>query len=193
MQSLLAMPYSVLMPIFADRILNGGPGGLGMLMGASGLGALGGALALAARRGVAGLARAVAASAAGFGALLVAFAWSGSFVVSLVLMLPVGFCMIVAMAASNTLIQSMVAEEFRGRVMSVYSMMFMGMAPLGALAAGTLAGLIGAPATVAAGGTASVLGALAFASRLPALTPQAAGLLRARAGRAGGEDGVNSW
>lgn len=190
MQSLLGMPYSVLMPIFADRILHGGPSSLGLLMGASGLGALAGALVLAARTGIAGLARAIAMAAAGFGALLVVFALSESFMVSLIVMLPTGFFMIVAMAASNTLIQSMVAEEFRGRVMSVYSMMFMGMAPLGALAAGTLAGLIGAPATVAAGGVASVLGAAVFAWRLPSLSAQASALLQARAG---GQAAPQSW
>ena len=150
--SFAGMPYAVLMPVFADEILHAGARGLGLLMGASGLGALGGALSLASRRGVQGLGRWVATSAAGFGLALMLFSFSRVFWLSVVLLIPVGASMMVQMASSNTLIQAMVPDSLRGRVMSVYSMMFMGMAPFGALFAGNLAEHIGAPRTVAVGG-----------------------------------------
>lgn len=165
--SLTGMPYAVLMPIFADQILGGGAGGLGLLMGASGLGALLGALALAARRSVRGLGRWIAVASASFGASIILFSLSRSFWLSAALLVPAGFSMMVQMASSNTLIQSMVPDELRGRVMAVYSMMFMGMAPVGALLAGTLAGRLGAPLTVALGGAACVAGAGLFRLRLP--------------------------
>ncbi|MFZ0760607.1 MAG: MFS transporter, partial [Candidatus Sulfotelmatobacter sp.] len=126
--SLVGMPYVVLMPIFADQILHGGAQGLGILMGATGVGALLGALTLAFREGVKGLGRWVAWCCAGFGASLVIFALSRTFWVSVILLLPVGYTMMLQMACSNTLIQVMVPDELRGRVMAVYSMMFMGMA-----------------------------------------------------------------
>ena len=178
--SLLGMPYAVLMPIFADGILHGGPRGLGLLMGASGVGALMGALGLAARADLRGLGRWVAASTAGFGLCLVLFAVSRAFWSSAALLVPVGFFMMVQMAGSNTLVQSMVPDALRGRVMSVYSMMFMGMAPFGALLAGALATRIGAPATVAAGGALCMVGAALFASRLPTLRPAFRELIAAR-------------
>jgi len=171
--SLMGMPYAVLMPIFADRILHGGARGLGLLMGAAGLGALAGAVTLAMKSGIRGLGRWVALAAAGFGASLVLFSLSRSFWLSAALLLPVGFCMIIEMASSNTLIQSLVSDELRGRVMAVYSMMFMGMAPFGALLAGTLASRLGAPTTVALGGLACILGAAVFAVHLPALRQEA--------------------
>src|SRR5438874_9102827 len=118
--SLAGMPYAVLMPIFADEILHAGARGLGLLMGASGLGALLGALTLAARREVRGLGRWVAWAAAAFGVSLIAFAISRHFWLSAALLVPVGFALIVQTAASNTLIQAMVPDELRGRVMSVY-------------------------------------------------------------------------
>ena len=167
--SLAGMPYAVLMPIFADQVLHTGAWGLGVLMGASGFGALLGALVLAARREVRGLGRWIAWAAAGFGASLIAFSASRSFWLSTALLVPAGFAMIVQTAASNTLIQAMVPDELRGRVMASYSMMFMGMAPFGALLAGLLAGRLGAPAAVAAGGAACIAGAVAFGSRLPSL------------------------
>jgi MFS family permease len=167
--SLMGMPYSTLMPIFADRILQGGARGLGLLMGASGVGALIGALSLASRGGVRGLGRWVAWAAAGFGASLIAFAFSRMFWLSAALLVPVGFSMMVEMSASNTLIQAMVPDRLRGRVMAVYSMMFMGMAPFGSLLAGTLAQRLGAPATVAAGGAACIAGAAVFGLYLPSL------------------------
>src|SRR6185437_11854811 len=138
--SLTGMPYAVLMPVFADQILHRGSSGLGILMGASGFGAFLGAFSLAVRRGWRGLGTWVAYSSAGFGIALIAFALSRWFLLSIVLLIPVGFSMMVEMASSNTLLQMMVPDELRGRVMAVYSMMFMGMAPIGALLAGSFAG-----------------------------------------------------
>jgi MFS family permease len=165
--SLVAMPYTVLMPLFADRILHGGARTLGILMGATGVGALLGALTLASRRGVSGLGRWVALSCAGFGISLVLFSFSRVFWLSAALLLPVGFCMMLQMSSSNTLIQAMVPDHLRGRVMAVYSMMFMGMAPLGALLGGALADRLGAPVTVATGAVAAIGGAAFFGLHLP--------------------------
>ena len=165
--SLLGMPYGVLMPIFADQILHGGPKALGILMGTSGLGALVGALSLALRRSPKGLGTLIAACAAGFGAALMVFSLSRSFPLSVLLLLPVGFTLMVQMASTNTLIQMMIPDALRGRVMSVYSMMFMGMAPLGALMGGTLAHRLGAPLAVALGGCGCLAAGLVFAFRLP--------------------------
>jgi MFS family permease len=184
--SLVGMPYVVLMPIFADQILHGGARGLGILMGATGVGALLGALTLAFREGVKGLGRWVAWCCAGFGASLIIFALSRTFWVSVILLLPVGYCMMLQMACSNTLIQVMVPDALRGRVMAVYSMMFMGMAPIGALFGGALAERLGAPRTVAIGGLASVLGACWFGLHLPKIRVEARRLIVAQA-VAGGE------
>jgi MFS family permease len=170
--SLTGMPYSVLMPIFADQILLGGPKGLGLLMGASGLGALLGALTLAARSGVFGLGRWVALSSVGFGVSLILFSASRHFWLSMLLLIPAGFCVMVEMASSNTLIQAMSPDQLRGRVMAVYSMMFMGMAPFGALFAGAVAEHLGAPLTVAIGGLVCIVGGIIFALRLPVLRPE---------------------
>jgi MFS family permease len=167
--SLAGMPYAVLMPIFADEILHAGASGLGLLMGASGLGALLGALTLAARRQVRGLGRWVAYAAAAFGLSLIAFALSRHFWLSAALLVPAGFAMIVQTAASNSLIQAMVPDELRGRVMAVYSMMFMGMAPFGALLSGLLAARLGAPGAVAIGGGACIAGSIVFGLNLPGL------------------------
>ena len=175
------MPYAVLMPIFADQILNGGPRGLGLLMGASGVGAL----TLAARTGVRGLGRWVATSSAGFGISLILFSLSRSFWLSVVLLIPVGYCMMVQMASSNTLIQSMVPNRLRGRVMALYSMMFVGMAPFGALLAGILANLMGAPSTVAMGGIVCIAGAFVFRSHLPKIRAEGRQLILAQMMAAG--------
>jgi MFS family permease len=165
--SLLGMPYAVLMPIFADQILHGGAKALGILMGSSGIGALAGALSLALKRSPKGLGPWIAGCAMGFGVALIAFSLSRSFPLSVLLMLPVGYTLMVQMAATNTLIQMMIPDALRGRVMSVYSMMFMGMAPIGALIGGTLAYHLGAPLTVALGGGGCLAAGLAFALRLP--------------------------
>jgi MFS family permease len=178
--SLAGMPYAVLMPIFADQVLHGGPRGLGLLMGATGVGALAGALSLAMRSGVSGLGRWVATSAGSFGVWLVLFSLSRAFWLSALLLIPVGFSMMVEMASSNTLIQSMVPNALRGRVMAVYSIMFMGMAPFGALIAGSVAERIGAPTTVAIGGSICVVAAAVFTARLPALRGEARRLIVAQ-------------
>jgi MFS family permease len=177
--SLTGMPFAVLMPIFADQILHGGARGLGILMGASGVGALAGALLLASRETVSGLGRWVAISAGAFGVSLIALAVSRSFWVSCALLLPVGFSMMVEMGSSNTLIQSMSPDRLRGRVMSVYSMMFMGMAPLGAVVSGVTAARWGAPATVAGAGIVCMAAAAVFGWRLPNLRTAARRLIDA--------------
>ena len=184
--SLTGMPYMVLMPIFADRILHSGARGLGLLMGASGVGALIGTLALAARHGVSGLGRWVMFAAMGFGTSLVLFSMSHSFWLSMLLVMPAGFSMILQMASSNTLIQTMVPDELRGRVMAVYSMMFMGMAPFGALLAGAIAQHVGAPLTVRLGGIISLAGGAVFALTWPGLRGEARQLILAQS-MAGGE------
>ncbi len=178
--SFAGMPYSVLMPVFAESILHSGPTGLGLLMGASGLGALGGALALVSRRGVRGLGRWVATAAAAFGIALMCFSLSRSLWLSALLLVPVGASMIVQMASSNTLIQAMVPDALRGRVMAVYSMMFMGMAPFGSLFAGWVAERIGAPATVAGGGLVCLVAAGIFSLRLPFIRSEARQLIVAQ-------------
>jgi len=184
--SLVAMPYTVLMPVFADRVLHGGARGLGILMGATGVGALFGALTLAAKTGVKGLGRWVAFSCAGLGISLVCFSFSRSLWLSVALLLPAGYSMMLQMACSNTLIQTMVPDELRGRVMSVYSMMFMGMAPFGAFFGGALAHRLGAPFTVAVGGVACFMGAVWFWRVLPELRIEARRLIIAQ-GMSGGE------
>jgi MFS family permease len=186
--SLVAMPYTVLMPIFADRILHGGARGLGILMAATGVGALLGALTLATRTGFQGLSRWVAVSCGGFGLTLLAFASSRSFWLSTWILVPVGFCMMLQMSSSNTLIQAMVPDHLRGRVMSVYSMMFMGVAPFGALLGGALADRLGAPTMVAMGGIAALGGALIFYLRLPGMRGEARRLILAQQ-MVGGEPG----
>jgi MFS family permease len=184
--SLVAVPYTVLMPIFADRILHGGARGLGLLMGATGIGALLGALTLATRHGVQGLGRWVGFSAMSFGVSLILFSFSKWFLVSMFLLIPVGYSMMLQMSSSNTLIQAMVPDELRGRAMAVYTMMFMGMAPMGSLFAGTLADSIGAPWTVALGGAGAVVGSIIFLRKLPKLRFEARKLI-VQQGIGGGE------
>lgn len=184
--SLVGMPYSVLMPVFATKILHGNASTLGVLMGATGVGALIGALLLASRTELRGLGRFVFISCAGFGGSLIVFSFSQWYALSVALLVPVGFCMMVQMASSNTLIQAMVPDALRGRTMAVYSMMFMGMAPLGALLAGGAADRIGAPWTVALGGAVAIAGAVAFARHLPKIRVEARQLILAQ-GMAAGE------
>jgi MFS family permease len=170
--SLMGMPYVVLMPIFAAQVLHGGPHTLGMLMGASGVGALVSALSLAVRKTVLGLGRMIPIAAASFGTGLVLFGLSQSLWFSMLLMLVTGFGMMQGMAASNTIIQTIVPEDRRGRVMSYYTMAFVGMAPFGSLLAGGLAHKLGAPHTVMITGTVVILGAIWFATRLPKIRKQ---------------------
>ncbi len=167
--SLVGMPYTVLMPVFATTVLHGGPNTLGLLMGASGVGALASAVWLATRKTVLGLARIIPIMSAMFGGGLILFSLSHWLALSLFLMLFTGFGMMQQMAASNTILQTIVEEDVRGRVMSYYSMAFAGTAPFGSLAAGIIADRIGAPATLMIGGAACVLGAIWFVSNLKEL------------------------
>jgi len=167
--SLAAMPYTVLMPIFAGRILHGGARQLGMLMGATGIGALLGALTLASKADVKGLGKWVWIAATGFGTSLILFTLSRHLWLSMALLVPTGFGMMVQMGATNTLLQVMVPDRLRGRVMSLYSMMFIGMGPIGALIGGAIAARIGAPWTVAVGGVSCLAGGAIFARRLPGM------------------------
>jgi len=183
--SFVGMPYAVLMPVFADQILHGGARGLGILMGATGVGALLGAASLAARVGVKGLGKLIAICSGGFGVSLIFFSFSKIFWLSTILLVPVGLTMMVQMASSNTLIQSMTPDRLRGRVMAVYSMMFMGLAPFGAFTAGALAHHIGAPWTVALGGVACIAGSLVFGTHLPRVRKEARELILAQSMTAG--------
>jgi MFS family permease len=167
--SLVGMPYTVLMPIFAGAILHGGPHALGFLMAAAGLGALTGAVALAMRPGVLGLGRVIAWSAGLFGAGLIGLGLSRTLWLSLAAVAAAGFGMMRHMASSNTILQTIVAEDKRGRVMAYYSMAFVGVAPFGSLAAGAIAAKVGAPWTILGGGTLCLGGAAWFAWRLPSL------------------------
>ncbi len=167
--SLMGMPYTVLMPIVVTNVLHGGPHTLGFLMAASGFGALLGAIYLASRRTVLGLGRLIPLSAATFGIGLVAFSFSRTFWLSLALMPPVGMAMMVQMASSNTILQTIVDEDKRGRVMSFYAMAFFGSVPLGSLLAGSLASRAGAPITILIGGAVCIVGAGLFLRGLPEL------------------------
>jgi MFS family permease len=156
--SLVGMPYQVLMPIFAKEILGGGPHTLGFLMGAAGLGALCGALFLASRKSGYAVSRIIPGCAILFGSGLIALSFSRMLWLSLVLLLFTGCGMMVQMASSNTMLQILVDDDKRGRVMAFYVMAFMGMAPFGSLLAGSLAGLIGAPHTLLMGGILCIVG-----------------------------------
>lgn len=164
--SVIGMSYVVLMPVFAEEVLHSGPRGLGALMSATGCGSLVGALVLASRQESRGIGRFAYFGVLGFGAALILFALSSSFWLSVALLVPVGFCMIVSMAAANTMLQTICPDELRGRVMALYSMMFMGMAPFGALYAGGMAHVFGAPVTVAVGGVAVIVVLGLFGRRL---------------------------
>jgi len=183
--SFAGMPYTVLMPVFAEDVLHAGARGLGILMGASGIGALIGSVMLAMRSTVRGLGRWVATASMAFGLSAIAFSFSRNLALSCVLLVAVGVGMMVQTASSNTLIQSMVPDALRGRVMAVYAMMFVGLGPLGALVAGSMAEHAGAPITVACGGALTILGAAAFAMRLPALRGEARQLIIAQQPGAG--------
>jgi MFS family permease len=167
--SLVGIPYAVLLPVFATEVLKGGAAVFGFLSAAAGVGALAGALFLASRKSVLGLGRWVAAGPGVFGLALIAFSFSRSLPLSLLLMLVAGFALMMHMASSNTILQTIVDEDKRGRVMSLYIMAFMGMSPLGSLLAGGVADLAGAPMAVALGGACCVGASAVFALRLPRL------------------------
>ena len=164
--SLMGWPFMVLMPIFAVQVLHGGPHTLGFLMGAVGVGSLISALALVVRRSVRGLTKMIPIAAAAFGIGLICFGLSRVLWLSMLLMLLTGFGMMQGLTASNTIVQTLVDERLRGRVMSYYTMAFVGMAPFGSLLAGALAYAIGAPRSVIVSGIACILGSLLFWSRL---------------------------
>jgi MFS family permease len=167
--NLMGMPYIVLMPVFAKEIFHGGPYTFGFLMGASGVGALMGALYLASRRNVLGLEKIISLSAGIFGFGLITFSLSRLFLLSLVLMIITGLGMILQTSSSNTILQTIVDDDKRGRVMSFFTMALTGTAPFGSLLAGGLASFLGSPNTLIIGGILCVLGALIFASKLTEL------------------------
>jgi MFS family permease len=167
--SLVGMPYTVLMPIIASETLHGGPHTLGFLMAATGLGALAGALRLAARRSVVGLGRELTVMATVFGVTLTLFAASRTEWLSMPILVAVGFAMMLQTAATNTIVQTIVEERMRGRVMAFYTMAVMGTAPFGALLAGGLAAHIGAPWTIAISGVVVTCAGVYFYSKLPML------------------------
>lgn len=160
--SCMGMPYLALAPIFAEDILQGGASTLGVLMSAAGVGALIAGAYLSLRRNTVGLGRLIGIAPALMGLGLIGFSQSRVLWVSTLTMVLVGFSFLLQFASSNTIIQTLVDDDKRGRVMSLYIMSFMGMVPVGNLAAGTLASWIGAPATVAIGGGFCIVGALWF-------------------------------
>jgi MFS family permease len=164
--SLMGMPFMVLMPIFASQVLHGGAHTLGYLMGASGVGALISAISLALRKSVRGLTTMIQIAAVMFGSGLILFGLSHYLVLSLLLMIVVGFGMMQGLAASNTVIQTLVPEDKRGRVMSYYTMAFVGMAPFGSLLAGALAHRFGASHAVMITGAFCLIGAAWFSTQL---------------------------
>ena len=178
--SIGATPYTILMPIFAGRILHGDARVLGILMGATGVGALIGALTIASKKTVQGLGRFVWTSSIGLGASLVLFAISKRMWLSIPPLVLVGFSILITAGATNTLLQAMSPDRLRGRVMALYSMMFVGMTPVGALLAGVVADKIGAPWTVGIGGVACLVGGAIFARHLPVIRGEARQLLRAQ-------------
>jgi len=167
--SLMGWPFVVLMPIFAAKVLHGGPNTMGFLMGAVGVGALVSALVLVVRKSVRGLTRIIPIAAVIFGCGLIAFGFSRTMWLSMILMLFTGYGMMQGLTASNTVIQTLVDEKMRGRVMSYYTAAFVGMAPFGSLLAGFLAHWMGAPRTVILNGSLCIVGGLWFWSQLPAI------------------------
>ena len=167
--SLIGVPYTVLIPLYAGKILNGGPHTLGLMMTATGTGALAGAIWLATRKSVLGLGRVIPISAAAFGLGLIGFAYSTTLWLSLPLLLLTGAGFMTQMASSNTIVQTIVDDDKRGRVMSFFMMAFLGTAPFGSLLAGSMAERFGAPRTLVFGGLCCLAGALWFARGLKEL------------------------
>lgn len=170
--AVVAVPFTVLLPVIATRMLGGDARTLGLLMAATGAGALAGALYLASRRSVPGLGRVIVTAALIFGGCLIGVALSRSTAVTMVLLVGAGFGMMAQMASSNTVLQTVVDEDKRGRVMSLYSMAYIGTTPFGSLFAGALASRFGTPLTLAVGGAACMAGAIVFGSRVPRLRQQ---------------------
>jgi len=170
--SLAGMPYMVLMPIFAKDILHGGSCTFGFLMAASGVGALMGAIYLARRKTVLGLGKVIVISSSLFGIGLIGFSLSTVTWFSMLCLLLAGLGMILQLASSNTVLQTMVEDDMRGRVMSLYAMAFVGAVPFGSLIAGYLASRIGASYTLMIGGTCCLIGSFLFFRKLPELRKQ---------------------
>lgn len=167
--SLMGTSYVVLMPVFAKEVLGGGPKTLGFLMTAVGAGALIGTLYLASRKGMLKLGPIIPIASAIFSAGMIVLSFSRTLWVSLLTLIIIGFGLMVQMAASNTVLQTIVDDDKRGRVMSFYSMAFMGMTPLGSLIAGYLANNIGTPVTLMISGSCCALASLFFAAKIPLL------------------------
>ena len=167
--SLMGSSCMVLLPVFARDVLKGGPDTLGFLTASSGIGALAATLYLASRRSVVGLGRMIPVASSVFAVSLVIFSLSHMLIVSLLLLVLAGFGMMTHMAASNTILQTIADDDKRGRVMSFYTMSFMGMAPLGSLLSGFLASRIGATNTLIIGSVVCFLASIIFAGKLPLL------------------------
>jgi MFS family permease len=167
--SLTAMPYTILLPVFAAEVLHTNADGLGLLMAATGLGALAGALRIARRTTVRGLGRLIAKAGLLFGLSLLALAASTTLWLAVFVLLAVGYGMITGMAGCNTLLQSLVPDQLRGRVMSLYTLFFIGTAPIGSLIAGAMAARVGTPLTIAIGGVGAIIGAVVFWQALPGI------------------------
>lgn len=183
--SFMGLRYEILMPVYTREMLHGGPREFGLLMGASGVGAILGSLILATFGNVRTLGDWVGFAAAGFGGSLVLLSLSHSFWLALVAMLLIGFAMVTQLDASNTLVQRIVPDELRGRVMAIWTMMLSGLAPFGSLLVGVLAQHFTARRTFAAGGMACVMGAMAFGFSLPILQREARKLIA--------KQGTGSW
>jgi len=167
---LSGMPYTVLMPVFSREILHGGAHTFGFLMGAAGLGALFSALFLATKNTFNGIEKYIGFASGIFGTALILFSFSRSFFLSIFLMAVVGFSMVFLTASCNTLLQTVSDDGKRGRVMSLYTMAFMGTAPIGSLLAGSLAKVVGVPYTFLIEGFCCIVGGLIFFSRLPQIS-----------------------
>src|SRR5438874_9646226 len=178
--SFMGLRYEILMPVYTREMLHGGPTEFGLLMGASGIGAILGSLILATFANVRTLGDWAALAAAGFGGSLVLLSFSHSFALSLPVMLLIGFSMVTELDASNTIVQRIVPDELRGRVMAIWTMMLSGLAPFGSLLVGMLAQRFTARRTFAAGGMACVMGAMAFGFSLPILQREARRLIAKR-------------
>jgi MFS family permease len=176
----MGMPYMTLMPVFAAQIHKSGADGLGLMFGTVGIGALLGALFLAQRKSILGLGRVIVIATTGFGFGLLLFTAARPFWLSLLLLAGVGCGWMVLIAASNTALQTLADDHMRGRVMSLFSMMLVGMAPFGSLLAGWAADRIGAPLVVAIGGGFCAVAGLIFARQLPRLREAAMPILAAR-------------
>jgi MFS family permease len=167
--SLLGLPYAVLMPVFAKTVLGGGAHALGFLLASSGAGALIGALWLASRKSAVGLGKWLPLSVSIFSSAVMAFSFSRNILLSMALLILAGFGFIVQVAGSNTIIQTIVDEDKRGRVLSYFMMAFLGTAPVGSFLYGALASRVGAPWTVFSGGALCLVAAFIFTRQLPAI------------------------